>query len=154
MQAVLKNSGLKITIQRCKLLEYLTQVDEQHLTVENIYQGLNAQGETIGLNTVYRIMAHFEQAGLVVRRLFESESTIYELNNKPRHDHLICLTCGKLIEFIDPLIDLRLGLAAEHHGMNIHHHSLNMYGHCFECQQKLENQSVIYNSQISNKSSK
>ncbi|WP_350432533.1 transcriptional repressor [Shewanella sp. H8] len=154
MQAVLKNSGLKITIQRCKLLEYLTQVDEQHLTVENIYQGLNAQGETIGLNTVYRIMAHFEQAGLVVRRLFESESAIYELNNKPRHDHLICLTCGKLIEFIDPLIDLRLGLAAEHHGMSIHHHSLNMYGHCFECQQILENQSVKYKSQVSNKSSK
>ena len=141
MQSVLKDSGLKITAQRCKLLEFLTQVDEQHLTVENIYQGLNAQGETIGLNTVYRIMAHFEQAGLVVRRVFESESAIYELNNKPRHDHLICLNCGKLIEFIDPLIDLRLGLAAEHHGMNIHHHSLNMYGYCFECQKKLESHS-------------
>ncbi|AZG33692.1 MULTISPECIES: transcriptional repressor [Shewanella] len=142
MQAVLKDSGLKITTQRCKLLEFLTQVDEQHLTVENIYQGLNAQGETIGLNTVYRIMAHFEQAGIVVRRLFESENAVYELNNKPRHDHLICLTCGKLTEFTDPLIELRLGLAAEHHGMIIHHHSLNMYGHCFDCQQALNSQSA------------
>jgi len=62
MQAVLKDSGLKVTTQRCKLLKFLTQVDKQHLTIENIYQGLNAQGETMGLDTVYRIMAHFEQA--------------------------------------------------------------------------------------------
>ncbi|NCO71690.1 MULTISPECIES: transcriptional repressor [Shewanella] len=141
MQAVLKDSGLKITTQRCKLLEFLTQVDEQHFTVENIYQGLNARGEAIGLNSVYRIMTHFERAGLIVRRLFESESVVYELNNKPRHDHLLCLTCGKLIDFIDPLIELRLGLAAEHHGMSIHHHSLNMYGYCFNCQHALDKKS-------------
>ncbi|PKI04118.1 transcriptional repressor [Shewanella sp. 11B5] len=141
MQAVLKDSGLKITAQGCKLLEFLTKVDEQHLTIENIYLGLNAQGETIGLHTVHRIMANFEQAGLVVGRLFESKNTVYELSNKPRHDHLICLTCGKLIDFIDPLIELRLGLAAEHHGMSIHHHSLNMYGHCFACQKALNSKS-------------
>jgi Fur family ferric uptake transcriptional regulator len=141
MQAVLKESGLKITTQKCKLLEFLTQTDEQHLTVENIYQGLNAQGETISLHTVYQIMAHFEQAGLVVGRLFESKNTVYELSNKPRHDHLICLICGKLIDFIDPLIELRLGLAAEHHGMSIHHHSLNMYGHSFACQKALNSKS-------------
>ncbi|MCS6151429.1 transcriptional repressor [Shewanella baltica] len=141
MQAVLKDSGLKVTTQRCKLLKFLTQVDKQHLTIENIYQGLNAQGETMGLNTVYRIMAHFEQAGLVVRRLFESENAMYELNGKPRHEHLICLTCGKLVEFADPLINLRLWLAAERHGMSIDHHSLNIYGHCFDCKQKLESKS-------------
>jgi Fur family ferric uptake transcriptional regulator len=141
MQAVLKDSGLKVTTQRCKLLKFLTQVDKQHLTIENIYQGLNAQGETMGLNTVYRIMAHFEQAGLVVRRLFESENAVYELSGKPRHEHLICLTCGKLIEFADPLIDLRLWLAAERHGMSIDHHSLNIYGHCFDCKQKLGSKS-------------
>lgn len=141
MQAVLKDSGLKVTTQRCKLLEFLIQVDEQHLTVENIYQGLNAQGKSIGLNTVYRIMAHFEQAGLVVRRQFESENAVYELSGKPRHDHLICLTCGKLIEFADPLIDLRLWLAAERYGMSVDHHSLNIYGHCFDCKKKLEGKS-------------
>lgn len=141
MQAVLKDSGLKVTTQRCKLLKFLTQVDKQHLTIENIYQGLNAQGETMGLNTVYRIMAHFEQAGLVVRRFFESENAMYELNGKPRHEHLICLTCGKLVEFADPLIDLRLWLAAERHGMSIDHHSLNIYGHCFDCKRKLESKS-------------
>ncbi|AZG72081.1 transcriptional repressor [Shewanella livingstonensis] len=142
MQTLLKDSGLKITMQRCKLLEFLTQVNQQHLTIENIYLGLNAQGETIGLNSVYRIMAHFEQAGIVSRRVFESESAFYELNNKPHHDHLLCLTCGKLIDFIDPLINLRLGLAAEHHGMSIHHHSLNMYGYCFDCLQALKSKST------------
>ena len=142
MQAVLKDSGLKVTSQRCKLLEFINQVDEQHLTVENIYQGINAQGESIGLTSVYRMMSDFEQAGLVTRRLLESEKTIYELSNKPRHDHLICLTCGKVIDFFDPLIELRLSLAAEHHGMSIHHHSLNMYGQCFECQKAHLNESI------------
>lgn len=138
MQAVLKKSGLKVTNQRCKLLKYLTQVDEQHLTIERIFLGLNAQGENIGLNTVYRVMGHFEQAGLVVRNQFESEKAVYELCGKPRHEHLICLICGKLIEFTDPLIELRVWLAAERHGMNIDHHSLTIYGHCFDCKKQLD----------------
>lgn len=142
MQTVLKDSGLKVTSQRCKLLEFINQVDEQHLTVESIFQGINAQGESIGLTSVYRMMSDFEQAGLVTRRLLESEKTVYELSNKPRHDHLICLTCGKVIDFVDPLIELRLSLAAEHHGMSIHNHSLNMYGQCFECQKAHQNESI------------
>lgn len=133
MHAVLKQSGLKVTSQRCKLLEFLKEDEERHFTVEQIYQGLNDQGEVIGINAVYRILAHFEQAGLVVRRLFESEKPVYELSAKPRHDHFVCVNCGKVIEFNDALIELRLGLVAEQNGVSIDHHSLSLYGHCANC---------------------
>lgn len=136
MQVVLKQSGLKVTNQRCKLLEFLTQDEDQHFNVEQIYQGLNAQGETIGINAIYRMLAHFEQAGIVERRLFDSDKAVYELSTKPRHDHFVCVNCGKLIEFNDALIDLRLGLVAERYGMSIDHHSLSIYGHCTDCRVK------------------
>ncbi len=136
MQAVLKQNGLKVTEQRCRLLEFLHHETEEHLTVEQIYQGLHSQGEPIGLNAVYRMLASFEQVGLVARRQFESDKAVYELANKPRHDHFVCISCGKLTEFNDALIDLRLGLVAERNGMSVDHHNLSIYGHCTDCRNK------------------
>ena len=73
----------------------------RHLTAEDVYRQLLAEGLDIGLATVYRVLTQFEQAGLLVRHHFESGKAVFELNEGKHHDHLVCMQCGRVEEFYD-----------------------------------------------------
>ena len=75
------------------------------MTAEDVYKALLAEGADIGLATVYRVLMQFEQAGLLARSNFESGKAVFELNEGQHHDHLVCLTCGRVEEFFDPEIE-------------------------------------------------
>jgi Fur family ferric uptake transcriptional regulator len=82
------------------------------------------------LATVYRVLAQFEQAGLLNRSNFESGKAVYELNEGQHHDHLVCLDCGKVEEFYDAEIENRQHDVALAKGFKIADHSLSIYAHC------------------------
>jgi Fur family ferric uptake transcriptional regulator len=84
----------------------------------------------VGLATVYRVLTQFEQAGLLVRRHFEAGRAVFELNEGPHHDHLVCLTCGRVEEFVDPEIEQRQKAIAAERGFDLQDHSLALYGVC------------------------
>ena len=130
----LKKAGLKITTQRLKILQILEQTTERHLTAEDIFGRLNEAGEEIGLATVYRVLTQFEEAGLVIRHHFEGDQSFFELDEGEHHDHLVCVKCGKVAEFIDPIIEARQEAIAKEAGFTITDHSLNVYGICKDCQ--------------------
>lgn len=132
----LKKAGLKVTLPRLKILTLLEQAKDHHLSAEAIYRDLLESGEDIGLATVYRVLTQFEEAGLVVRHHFEGDQSVFELNHGEHHDHLVCVTCGRVEEFVDHVIEKRQREIAKKAGYTITDHSLNIYGVCAECQKK------------------
>ncbi|CAA2930328.1 ferric iron uptake transcriptional regulator [Arsenophonus endosymbiont of Bemisia tabaci] len=126
----LKNAGLKVTLPRLKILEVLQEPECHHVSAEDLYKKLIDMGEEIGLATVYRVLNQFDDAGIVTRHNFEGGKSVFELTQQHHHDHLICLDCGKVIEFSDESIETRQKNIAERHGIKLSNHSLYLYGHC------------------------
>jgi Fur family transcriptional regulator, ferric uptake regulator len=126
----LRNAGLKVTLPRLKILEMLEQSPARHLSAEDIYRTLMDQGEDIGLATVYRVLTQFEAAGLVMRHHFEGGHAVFEMQHGPHHDHIVCMRCGRVDEFVDEMIEKRQRQKAEELGFKLAEHSLIMYGQC------------------------
>jgi Fur family ferric uptake transcriptional regulator len=130
----LRNAGLKVTIPRIKILQILEkQVDERHLTAEQVYKILLSEDEEIGLATVYRVLTQFEAAGLVTRHHFDGSNSVFELDKGTHHDHILCMQCGKVDEFTDEIIETRQKAIAEKLGYELTDHGLNLYGYCAQC---------------------
>jgi Fur family transcriptional regulator, ferric uptake regulator len=126
----LKSSGLKATLPRIKILEVFQNTRRRHMTAEDVYKALLGDGADIGLATVYRVLMQFEQAGLLTRSNFESGKAVFELNEGQHHDHLVCLTCGRVEEFFDPEIEQRQHTIAHGRGFELQEHSLALYARC------------------------
>ena len=112
----LRSAGLKATVPRLKIIHLFETSKVRHLTAEDVYKLLLAEGLDIGLATVYRVLTQFEQAGLLVRHHFESGKAVFELNEGKHHDHLVCLQCGRVEEFYDPEIEKRQSKVAKERG--------------------------------------
>ena len=126
----LKSSGLKATLPRLKILEVFQRAEQRHMTAEDVFKALLAEGADIGLATVYRVLMQFEQAGLLSRSHFESGKSVFELNQGQHHDHLVCLGCGRVEEFFDPEIEQRQRAIAESRGFTLQDHALSLYAVC------------------------
>ena len=126
----LKKAGLKVTLPRIKILEILQKPENQHISAEELYKILLDIGEEIGLATVYRVLNQFDDAGIVTRHHFEGGKSVFELSRKKHHDHLVCLNCGKVVEFLDDTIESRQEDIAKKNGMKLTNHSLYLYGYC------------------------
>ena len=108
----LKTIGLKATLPRLKILEIFQTSEHRHMSAEDVYKQLLTANMDIGLATVYRVL------------------TLFELNQGTHHDHLVCLTCGKVEEFYDAEIEKRQQRIAKERGFALHEHALSMYGVC------------------------
>ena len=129
-KADLKRAGLKTTQPRLKILDILENSPVRHLGADDIYKNLLDAGEQIGLATVYRVLTQFESAGLVIRHKFEGGPAMFELNDAAHHDHMVCVKCGKVFEFVDSGIEQRQREAASKADFVIQDHSLYLYGIC------------------------
>jgi Fur family ferric uptake transcriptional regulator len=134
--ANLKKAGLKNTQPRRRILEIMDKASDHHMSAEDIYRELIEAGEEIGLATVYRVLTQFEEAGLVVRHHFEGGQSVFELDHGEHHDHLVCVKCARVEEFVDDLIESRQQEIAKKAGFAITDHSLNIYGICGDCQKQ------------------
>ncbi len=128
--AELKKAGLKITLPRIKILAILQKPENEHVSAEDVYKVLLEQHEEIGLATVYRVLNQFDDAGIVTRHHFEGGKSVFELAHKKHHDHLVCLKCGKVVEFEDEVIEERQSNIAKKHNIKLTNHSLYLYGEC------------------------
>ena len=126
----LKDSGLKATLPRRKILELFESSKVRHLSAEDVYKNLVAEGIDVGIATVYRVLTQFEQAGLLARQHFETGKAVFELNQGGHHDHLVCLQCGRVEEFYDSEIEKRQAEVAQRRGFELHGHSLALYADC------------------------
>ena len=126
----LKNSGLKATVPRLKILDIFQRAKQTHMSAEDVFRSLILEKFDIGLATVYRVLTQFEQAGLLTRSQFEGGKALYELNDGQHHDHLVCLDCGHVEEFFDTEIENRQHAIARQLGFEIADHALSLYAIC------------------------
>lgn len=126
----LKTRGLKATAPRLRILALFEASKVRHLSAEDVYRLLMAEGIDVGLATVYRVLTQFEQAGILQRHHFESGKAVFELNEGQHHDHLVCLKCGRVEEFHDAEIEKRQNRVARERGFAIREHSLHIYADC------------------------
>ena len=101
----LKSTGLKATLPRLKILEIFQKGGQRHMTAEDVFRVLLEERSDIGLATVYRVLTQFEQAGILVRHHFEAGKAVYELDQGEHHDHMVCVRCGCVTEFVSPDIE-------------------------------------------------
>ena len=125
---------MKVTLPRVKILNVMENSDENHLSAEGVYKILLQNGEQIGLATVYRVLTQFEGAGLVRRHHFDGGQSVFELDRGEHHDHLVCVKCGKIVEFNEETIEKRQKAIAREHGFSLEDHTLVIYGICSDCQ--------------------
>src|ERR1700750_2536197 len=123
----LRNAGLKVTLPRLKILDILADASARHMSAEDIYKKLLATNEDIGLATVYRVLTQFEAAGLVTRHHFEGGMAVFELNHGAHHDHIVCLDCGRVEEFMDSGIEDRQAAVAVKLGFRLPANALILY---------------------------
>jgi Fur family ferric uptake transcriptional regulator len=126
----LKSSGLKATLPRIKILDVFQQAAQRHMTAEDVFKVLLAEGSDIGLATVYRVLMQFEQAGILSRNHFEAGKAVFELNEGKHHDHLVCVNCGRVEEFYDAEIERRQQEIAAERGYKLQDHALSLYVEC------------------------
>lgn len=132
----LKNTGLKATLPRLKILEIFQNGNQRHMTAEDVFRVLLNDHSDIGLATVYRVLTQFEQAGILERSHFESGKAVYELNEGKHHDHLVCTSCGRVEEFYDAEIERRQQMISKDKGWILQDHAMSLYGLCANCTSK------------------
>ena len=129
------NVDFRVTKQRKKILDVLISQD-QHLLAQDIYEILREEDSKVGLATVYRTLDLFEESGIIKKRKFNGDSAYYEINDEHHgnHHHLICKSCGTVIE-VDELLpeDIEERLEEEE-GFQVEDLCLQMYGYCENCQ--------------------
>jgi Fur family transcriptional regulator, ferric uptake regulator len=126
----IKNSGLKATLPRIKVLEMFQKTDQRHMSAEDVFKMLLMENADVGLATVYRVLMQFEQAGILSRTHFETGKAVFELNEGTHHDHLVCIDCGRVEEFFDAEIEKRQHSVAQSRGFELQDHALALYASC------------------------
>ena len=132
---LLKDNNLKFTIQREIILETLYNSDA-HLTPEELHQLIKSSYPDlkVGIATIYRTLSLLEESSIVTSISLDSQAKKYELSAKKHHDHLICIKCGKITEFVDEEIEKRQYIIAKKLGFAMSDHSMQIYGLCKDCQ--------------------
>jgi Fur family ferric uptake transcriptional regulator len=129
----LRHVGLRSTPPRRKVLQLLRTGERRHWSADEVYRDLSAAGDDVGLATVYRVLAQLEQAGIVRRSSFDGGKSVFELDDGPHHDHLVCVRCGQVDEFCDDAIEQRQQAVAQARGFVLVEHRLALYGLCGRC---------------------
>jgi Fur family ferric uptake transcriptional regulator len=129
----LDDHNLRHTRQRDAILDVFLEA-KGHITSEEIYQQVRERHPHIGFTTVYRTMKLLCEAGLAHERKFEDGVTRYEIEHE-HHDHLVCVRCGKIVEFECKMIETAQNEIAGRYGFRVLRHRHELYGHCRSCRQ-------------------
>ena len=129
----LKEHDFKLTTQRKKIIEAIFSSHE-HFTADDLHDLLRERGEAISKATIYRTLSLLVESGLVESRDFGRGQLYYEhVLGHPHHDHLICVQCGKVVEFQNPEMEGMRQKIAKARGFTIQSHSLRIFGVCKPC---------------------
>ena len=131
LASYLEDHNLKHTKQREAILEVFLEV-EGHITGEDLHRRVRRKYPQIGYTTVYRTMKLLCEAGLAVERHFDDGVTRFEIQHE-HHDHLVCVRCGKIVEFECSMIEAAQDRIVKEYGFRLLRHRHELYGHCPSC---------------------
>ena len=130
----LNRGGLRFTNQRALILQLIHQ-GKGHLDANEVYRRARERQPSLSLSTVYRTLRMFKELGLVKEVHFDEGHHHYEVRASREHHHLICLGCGRVVEFQYPLARYVMRNVAEAKGFDIVGTEIRMSGYCSECRQ-------------------
>lgn len=130
-RSTLVEKGLKYTRQRAAILNVVFH-GEKHLTLDEILVMARKEYPKVGYATVYRTMKLLHSVGLVEEHKFTDGQARYERSSSHHHDHMICVTCGKIVEFEDEEIEDRQHRLATRMGFEVVDHRHEIYVRCIE----------------------
>ncbi len=131
--------GHKMTPQRRVVVQSLLENPDQHLSAEELYILAKEKDADIGLATIYRTLDLLEELKILHRHNFGDGRSRYELSqlqSEHHHHHLVCLTCSKIIEVEEDLLQQLEFLIEKEKGFRIIDHRVQFYGHCETCDEK------------------
>jgi len=132
----LREQGLKLTSQREDLLHRVRRI-RKHFSAEELFDLLKDDRSRISKATVYRTLALLVEAGLVEEHDFDRGHKLYEwAHREPHHDHLICVTCNRIIEFHNEEIERLQEAVAAYYDFQMVSHTHQIFGHCRRCQRE------------------
>jgi len=133
----LKTNESKLTPQRRATLDVLLENQSNHLSTEEIYELVKEKFPDVGLATIYRTLQLFDDFGIIKKLNFGDGCYRYELSedHKHQHHHLICIKCGKVLEFDDDLLDDLEQKIEKNNDFKVVDHVVKFLGYCKECQQ-------------------
>ena len=132
----LKKVGLKATLPRIHVLQLLLSNEGEHMSAEVVYRKLHESGVDVNLATIYRVLTQFQEAELVERHQFDATTSVFELKQDDHHDHMVCVRCHQVIEYVNAEIEALQESIAKQHGCEIVDHKHVMYVICHECSVK------------------
>jgi Fur family transcriptional regulator, ferric uptake regulator len=129
-QTLLKKEGLKVTSQRLLVAETIFSL-HNHFTADSLLDLLKDRRDEISKATIYRILSIMVKGNLLIEHDFGKEYKFFEhIIGHEHHDHIICINCGRIVEFLENDIEKLQEKAAKENGFQIKGHSLNIYGEC------------------------
>lgn len=129
--------GLRVTQQRALILDILRQ-GQGHMDADEVYRLARARQARISLSTVYRTLQTMKKLGLVDEVHFDESHHHYEVKPSSEHHHLVCLSCGRVIEFKYPLAKKVKQTVPEAKGFEITGTETRLVGYCAECRRKMK----------------
>ena len=133
LDAYMTRRGLRSTEQRRLIIETFFGISD-HVTIDQLLERVRVADRRVGYATVYRTMKMLAEGRIVYERKFGDGFTRYELaDDDAHHDHLICLACGKITEFEEPLIEQLQERIAARYGFEVSDHKHELYGTCSDC---------------------
>ena len=133
----LNASGMRFTNQRALILEIIRQ-GEGHPDADEVYRQAREKQPNLSLSTVYRTLRMFKESGLVKEVHFDESHHHYEVKAPLEHHHLVCLGCGRVIEFQYPLSRYVKRNVPEAKDFDVSDTEIHMKGYCPECRQRMK----------------
>lgn len=136
VKEILKNSGYKFTWQRELVYNIFKDHRDLHMTTEEVYRYVSEKNSDIGIATVYRTVQLFHKLDILDQIIFDDNIIRYELRvptSGHRHHHLICLSCGKVIEVKADYLEEIEKRIEEDEDFTITDHTLKFIGYCKDC---------------------
>ncbi len=130
----LKRKNMKITQSRLNLIDLISKYG-RHFEVEELANWVAMKaGRSVSRSTIYRTIKLLQEFGVIREVIKQNNRTIYELVvGKSHHDHLVCMECGKIIEFVDEDIEKLQDEVCRRYDFQPDHHRLEIFGICSEC---------------------
>ena len=134
LERYLQRKSQKLTSQRRTLLEKIVAMDKTHFTADDLVAEFFDERPRVSKATIYRSLGVMVEAGILEEHQFGESYKVYELSEgRPHHDHLICTSCNKILEFFSEEMEALQEKVAKKHGFHPTHHSQEIFGLCSEC---------------------
>ena len=133
LEEFLRSRGQKITPGRRQILKEILGI-HTHFTAEELYARTRKGQRPPSKATIYRALAVLVEGDLLETHQFGDRHLHYEIAlDRKHHDHMMCVSCGRIVEFANPGLEKLQQRILDRHGFQMIHHSHKLYGICRSC---------------------